>query len=57
MDFADRPRDRAVKIRINILEVLDNADLIAISGEEGNQLLVIHATEDCTLADLKAVDV
>ena len=40
-----------------MLEVLNNADLVAVACEEGRDLLVVHGTVDGTLRDLETVDV
>lgn len=57
MDLLNCPHHRAVEICINVIEVLNNAHLVSITREEGDQLFVVHAAIDGALADLEAIDV
>lgn len=56
MDLVHGPCHRVVEVGINIVEIFHKADLIAISTEQGRQLLVIHASENGALADLEAIE-
>lgn len=55
LDLCDRPNHRTMKIRINIVEVIHKARLVAISGKQCCQLSVIHAAVNGPLTDLESV--
>lgn len=46
-----------MEICIDVIQVLNNAHLVSITREEGDQLFVVHAAIDGALADLEAIDV
>lgn len=45
-----------MEIGINIVEVFNEANLVAVSTKQGRELLVIHAAENGALANLEAVE-
>lgn len=45
-----------MQVGVDLLQVTNNVHLVTIPGKERNQFLVIHAAEDCSLADLEPVD-
>ena len=54
-NFFNRPAHRAVKICIDVLQILDNAYLVSVSGEQSGYFFVVHATKNGPLADFEAV--
>lgn len=45
-----------MKVCIDIIEVFHKANLVSISTEQGEKLLVVHAPKDGAFADLKPVE-
>lgn len=44
-----------MQICINIIDILNKSNLVPISTEKSYKLLVVHASKDSTLANLKAI--
>lgn len=57
VDLLNCPHHRAMEICVDVIQVLNNAHLVSITREEGDQLFVVHAAIDGALADLKAINV
>ena len=57
LDLTESPVHAGGKVLVDVFEVFDDADLVAVAGEEGGDLLVVHGTVDGTLGDLEAVHV
>lgn len=58
LDFANllhSPSHGGVEIRIDIIDILDNPDLIPVSAEESQEFLRVHAAKDGSLTDLEAI--
>lgn len=43
-------------ISVDIVQVLDETWLVAVSEEQGRQFSIIHTSVDCSLADFEAID-
>lgn len=46
-----------MEIRIDIVDVLYNPDLVPVSAKESQKLLRVHAPEDGPLTDLETIQV
>lgn len=57
LDFVHAPLQSGIQFMVDFIQVIDDADLVAVAGEEAEELLVVHAAEDGALADLEAVKV
>ena len=55
LDLAKSPVHAGSEVLVDVLEVLDDANLVTVAGEESCDFLVVHRTVDCTLRDLEAV--
>lgn len=55
--LAERPLQARGHVLVDVLEVLDEAHLVAVAGEERRELLVVHRAVDRALRDLESVDV
>ena len=55
LDLAKSPVHAGSEVLVDVLEVLDDADLVAVAGEECCDLLVVHRTVDGSLRDLEAI--
>ena len=56
MDFTNRPTHGTVEIRVNVVQVLDDTNLVAISSEKRSNFLVVHAAKNGSLANLEPID-
>src|SRR4051812_39703795 len=56
-DLGHSPLRGAKELLVDLVQRFDNCHLVSIASEEGCDLLVVHASKDGSLADLKPVDV
>jgi len=56
-NLCEAPFERCSEVVVEVWEVGDDADLVAVAGEEGDDFLVVHGSEDGAFRDFEAVDV
>lgn len=57
MNLVESPLKAGSEILIDVVEILNNPHLVAVTSEERCNLFVVHGTVDGTLGDLETVDV
>ena len=55
LDLAKSPVHAGSEVLVDVLEVLDDANLVAVASEESCDLLVVHRAVDGSFGDLEAV--